>query len=333
MAQIEADVGVVGAGVMGLAASLLLVEAGYRVTVVAQHLAGDLTPNWTSPWAGALLAPHPDAGFPDIQETSLKRWHKLRRECRDAGVEEREIHEYYDNRKDLSSIWYKRIYPDLTAIPTEDLVFGAQIGFKYRGLIVDPNAFLPWLMRLLKEKGVKFIQRRISSLDELKSITGASILVNASGLGARELANDEKVHAVRGQTMFVPCDSRNMDRVTIHQGSHYTYAIPRIASGGVILGGVAQPDNHSRDIDPTTRDDIIRRVNELTRGQFSWVDPKGAIVKDIVGFRPARTGGIRVEREDRIIHAYGLGALGYVFAFGAAEKVVSLIQEVNRAKL
>ncbi|CAG9940060.1 unnamed protein product [Clonostachys rosea f. rosea IK726] len=176
-----------------------------------------------------------------MQEYSLKRWHKLRRECRDAGVEERDIYEYYDNRKDLSSIWYKRIYPDLTAIPTEDLVSGAEIGFKYRGLIVDPNAFLPCLTRLLKEKGVKFIQRRISSLYELKSLTGATILVNASGLGARELANDEKVQAVRGQTMFVPCDSRNMDRVTIHQGSHYTYAIPRIASGGVILGGVAQP--------------------------------------------------------------------------------------------
>jgi glycine/D-amino acid oxidase-like deaminating enzyme len=50
MARTEADVGVVGAGVMGLAASLLLVEAGYTVTVVAQHLAGDLTPDWTSPW-------------------------------------------------------------------------------------------------------------------------------------------------------------------------------------------------------------------------------------------------------------------------------------------
>ena len=47
---IACDVGVVGAGIIGLASALDLVQAGYRVAVIARNLPGDKTTEWSSPW-------------------------------------------------------------------------------------------------------------------------------------------------------------------------------------------------------------------------------------------------------------------------------------------
>jgi glycine/D-amino acid oxidase-like deaminating enzyme len=198
-------------------------------------------------------------------------------------------------------------------------------------LIANPTVFLPWLTSQLKARGVTFIQRTITSLTELLNLTNASLVVNATGLGARELIGDEKVHGVRGQTIFVPCEADKLEllaQATLHQGSHYTYAIPRPSDGGVILGGVSQRENTSSVPDLKLRPDILKRVNELTKGRFDWVDLENQ-GRDIVGFRPAREGGLRCEREGDVVHAYGVGALGYVYAFGVAEKVLGLVEGVK----
>lgn len=43
-------VGIVGAGVIGLTTALLLVDAGYDVTIVARNLLNDESTDWASPW-------------------------------------------------------------------------------------------------------------------------------------------------------------------------------------------------------------------------------------------------------------------------------------------
>lgn len=202
--------------------------------------------------------------------------------------------------------------------------------------MVDPNVFLPWIFTTLQHKGVSFIRRHVSSLEELKQITRADILVNASGLGARVLAADEKVHPVRGQTMFISCrdeDSTHHKQAVIYHGSHYTYAIPRKPSGGIILGGVSQASNTNTAVDFSLRPDMLRRVNEVTGNSFDWVDLDKDVVRDIVGFRPGRTGGPRVERVGKVVHAYGVGGLGYLFAFGVAAKVTELVRATTKAML
>lgn len=44
------DIGVVGAGIIGLSCALRLSEAGYKVSVLARDLPGDDTTTWASPW-------------------------------------------------------------------------------------------------------------------------------------------------------------------------------------------------------------------------------------------------------------------------------------------
>lgn len=59
-------------------------------------------------------------------------------------------------------------------------------------------------------------------------------------------------------------------------------------------------------------------------------DGKFTVIKDIVGRRPTRKGGIRLEAEKLqngrcIIHAYGLGGRGYELSWGVAEGVADLL--------
>lgn len=56
-------INVVGAGVQGLTVALILQKQGYDVTVIAKYWPGDLSIEYTSPWAGKVK--------PDIHPTSL----------------------------------------------------------------------------------------------------------------------------------------------------------------------------------------------------------------------------------------------------------------------
>lgn len=182
-------------------------------------------------------------------------------------------------------------------------------------MTVNPAAFLPWIKRLLDSKGVQFVRAEVKSLIEAQRMLGIKIIVNASGMGALDLAGDKEVVAVRGQTMLVPSDSLEM---IMFQGSHYTYQIPRMYSGGVIIGGVSQEGNYDRTATPELREDILQRVNLVTKDRFQSVDVDRDIIQDLVGFRPGRRGGYRLEREGNVIHAYGFNTLGYTYSYGVA---------------
>ncbi|KAH8745363.1 hypothetical protein F5883DRAFT_634101 [Diaporthe sp. PMI_573] len=323
-------VAIAGAGVLGLTCAYLLTEAGYGVTIVARNLPGDKSTEWASPWAGALLAPHPDSGFPELQVESLKAYQAVAEKEPASGVKKLNITEYYDDRPQDAEIWYESSMPDFRRISPSELPAGTTLGFAFSGMVVNPTQFLPWISEKLKNRGVRFIRKTLSSTQDLYQLTGADVLVNASGLGAEQLVPDKDVVGIRGQTMFVRCESLN--HAILRQGSQYTYVIPRPSDGGVILGGVTQPGDQRAEPDRSLRRDILGLVNEMTKGAFRWVNLERDVA-DIVGFRPARKGGICVKRDGQIIHAYGAGGLGYLYAFGIARKVRDLISDVPKARL
>ncbi len=165
-------------------------------------------------------------------------------------------------------------------------------------------------------------------MDEVRTIAKSKVVVNASGIGAKQLAGDEGVGPIRGQTMFV---KTNFSELVMMEGSEYTYIIPRALSGGVIIGGI-KSDRVDAEVDVALKSDILRRINRISNGAFKDVDLNA--VTDIVGFRPGRKSGIRVEREDDVVHAYGVGGAGYIYSFGVAEAVKDLIEAKSfKAKL
>ena len=54
------------------------------------------------------------------------------------------------------------------------------------------------------------------------------------------------------------------------------------------------------------------------------------VLSDLVGRRPTRRGGPRIEREildeKVVIHAYGVGGAGYEMSWGIAAEVLRLVQ-------
>lgn len=158
------------------------------------------------------------------------------------------------------------------------------------------------------------------------TIPQADAVVNATGIG---LGDDELVFPTRGQTCLVqePCDAtvtrQNAD------GS-WTFCVPRGLSG-TIIGGTKEPDNWDPKPDLKVRERLLRAFE----GTYPKILAEGKTrltpVRDIVGRRPTRKGGLRLEGEavdgaGFVMHAYGLGGRGYELSWGVAEGVVEGIK-------
>lgn len=124
--------------------------------------------------------------------------------------------------------------------------------------------------------------------------------------------------------MFVETE---FDEMAMVQGSHYTYVIPRMFTGGAIVGGVSQEGNLDSAVDESLKSDIVRRVRKLAEGRLNDIDLEKQSTRDIVAFRPGRKGGYRLEAEGDVVHAYGFGSLGYVYSYGAALEVRRLVEK------
>jgi glycine/D-amino acid oxidase-like deaminating enzyme len=237
-----------------------------------------------------------------------------------SGVKTYPMTEYRDDFSDDSNLWYKTLMPDYRVLPSSELPGGVKLGVKYTTLAMNPLLLLPWLKKTLDAKGVVFVRFEVSSIDEARKLAKAKVIVNASGVGAQKLAGDEGVRPVRGQTMFV---KTAFSELVMREGSEYTYVIPRMGSGGVIMGGI-KSDRLDAEVDVELKSDILRRANRITNGAFEDLDVSS--VTDIIGFRPGRKEGLRVEKEGDVVHAYGVEGAGYIYSFGVAERVRQLIE-------
>jgi glycine/D-amino acid oxidase-like deaminating enzyme len=111
----------------------------------------------------------------------------------------------------------------------------------------------------------------------------------------------------------------------------WTFVIPRPLHGGTIIGGTKE----ERDQESSPRPETRRKLLEAGAKAFPELldaDGKFRVIRDIVGRRPSRTGGMRLESEDlgngrRVIHAYGAGGRGVEMSRGVAENVLDLIKE------
>ncbi|KAH9913357.1 uncharacterized protein B0H18DRAFT_1049147 [Fomitopsis serialis] len=245
----------------------------------------------------------------------------------------------HDN-EDLSQLWYK------------DSPSGLQGGIAFKTFSVNPELYLPWLQSELLARGVEFVRRRVHSLGEAAALAGPnSILVNATGLGARSLVGveDTDVFPIRGQTIIVHAPGlKEFISLPLGTGTQgqATYIIPRPSPPGeVLLGGTFQPDNWDTSLDVPTAKGIFERCAALAP---QLKDAETRVLRHNVGLRPARKGGPRVEAawtdvplksellplresdvgaEGRVllVHAYGFGAAGYQNSWGAAQEVTDLI--------
>jgi D-amino-acid oxidase len=289
---------VVGAGVVGLTTAVALRSVGIEADVVAR----DPPEATTSAVAAALWYPYRALPADRVTAWSAATYEELSELAGAAGV--RMLPGTEALEPGAPDPWWRDAVPDLRR--TTD-------GLRFTAPVVDMSVHLPWLAERLRALGGAIERRALGSLDELD----ADAVVNCAGLGARELAGDASLSAVRGQIVRVAAPGVTEWLVDQRDPERLVYVVPR--ERDVVLGGTAQEDDEDREPDPATTDAIRARCAEMVPAVRD-----APIVSVAVGLRPARP-AVRLEAEGRVVHCYGHGGAGVTLAWGCAVEVAALL--------
>lgn len=303
---------VVGAGVVGLSCAVRLQEAGHQVDVLAR----DLPLETTSAVAAAIWYPYRAFPYERVTAWSAATYAELERLAADPDsgirmVEGTELH-----RRSTSDPWWHTAVPALTRVTAMPAPYVD--GWTFRTPVVEMPVYLAWLGNRLTAAGGTITRMALHGLPET-----SAVVVNATGLGARLMAEDSSVLPVRGQVLYV--EQFGLDRWWL-DGEGPTYVVPR--SRDVVVGGTDEEGEWSRTPDERTAARILERaavlVPELARA---------SVIRHKVGLRPARP-SVRLEeerftdgagQERRVVHCYGHGGAGVTLSWGCADEVAALV--------
>ncbi|MET9845890.1 FAD-dependent oxidoreductase [Streptomyces ossamyceticus] len=308
----NSDVIVVGGGVIGLTTAVVLAESGRQVRLWAREPAE----RTTSAVAGGLWWPYriePEALVGAWALVSLAVYEELAARPDETGVRMVEgVHG--ETTLDGLGAWASRV-AGLRAATAQEYT---GTGLWARLPVIDMPVHLRWLRGRFVAAGGTVEERAVTDLGAVD----ARVVVNCTGLDARDLVPDPSVRPVRGQLVVVenPGVTTWMTSVD-HADATSTYFIPQ--PGGLILGGTAEEDAWSMTPDPVTAEAIVRRCAAV-RPEIAGA----RVIEHRVGLRPTRP-AVRLERERAaagrlLVHNYGHGGAGVTVAWGCAREAAEL---------
>jgi D-amino-acid oxidase len=212
-----------------------------------------------------------------------------------------------------------RIIPELRPCTADELPSGFAHGSHSLMPLMDMPRYLDYLERRLVAAGGEIEQRRVRTLAEASE--AAPVVMNCSGLGARELASDPAVRPVFGQHVMMtnPGLDELLMELTV-QPEWVSYFPHR---DRVVCGGIRLPDRWDRTPDPEVTDRIVARCRR--------VQPRlrdAEIIEVVTGLRPDRP-AVRVEAEPLgsglCVHNYGHGGNGVSLSWGCAREAAELV--------
>jgi D-amino-acid oxidase len=298
---------VVGAGVVGLSCAVRLLERGHRVDVLARELPLETT----SAVAAGTWYPFRAYPFDKVATWSRVGYDELEKL---AGLPETGVRMLAGTellRSAAPDPWWAGSVPELARVDSPPAPYAD--GWTFTAPVVEMPTYLRWLTNRVRELGGTLTRLALPQLP-----TGADVVVDASGLGARLLAGDRSVTPVRGQLMYV--EQVGLDRWWL-DGSGLTYVVPR--STDIVVGGTDQEGVWDRTPDPEAAARILERACALVPAL------NGArVLRHKVGLRPARP-SVRLEEERlgdrRVVHCYGHGGAGVTLSWGCAAEVADLV--------
>ena len=310
----EGNIAIIGGGISGLSTAYTLVEKGYKVKVIARAF----TPETTSDKAAAFWFPYhiqSDQRCVRWCKTSYDKYTALMADTA-TGISMQRLLKVTKESGDKADMLWRSFMPEgaYEALAEKELKKGFATGFAVHVPLVEMHVFLPWLMEHLHRKGVEFMEHEVTDL--AASSGKYKWVINCTGLGARELCQDNSIYPVRGQiAITVP-----------HQGlpiflyeEQPFYIVPR--RDATIIGGTYEENVWETTPEPDTIQRLYRQAVELYP-QLGEVGVTGSWA----GLRPYRP-EIRVEKEmgTNIIHNYGHGGSGFTLAWGCAEDILSMV--------
>lgn len=224
--------------------------------------------------------------------------------------------------------WMENLVPIYRKVTPEEfqLVGGNwKFGSYFTTILNQTNIHLSWAKQKLNSNGVTTMEKTVKSL---KDLFDYDLIINCSGLGARELCNDRHMVPIRGQVTKVKAPWIK----TFFYGENDTYIIPGF-NGICTLGGIRSFESVNRDVCPhdaaAIRERCLKLLPSLSKAQ---------ILRHLTGLRPHREGQVRVELErisnglvsKMVVHNYGHGGYGISTAPGTSKYAVQLAKEIHR---
>ncbi|KAH7037033.1 uncharacterized protein B0I36DRAFT_313174 [Microdochium trichocladiopsis] len=348
---------VIGAGIIGLTSALCIQAAlgdKLDIVIVAREwphaVAGietDTSANYASMWAGAHVRPIPVNG--DVQLDREAQWLKSTCETfKRQVVEEPWIgvtavrgREYLEAPPEsyvsqtAESFGQETGLPGYRRLAEGELPEGVKLGFEYDTYCVNSPLYCASLLKKFLLCGGRTAVRQLASVAEAFAVCAdVRLVVNASGSGF----GDPAYFPTRGQTALTNLTGINETITRQNADGTWSFAIPRFFGGGTVIGGTKEPNNWALAPLPSTRDQLLKAAQKLQPGLLSKTvaGDDGArqplrVIADIVGRRPTRQGGMRVECQDgqqgggAVVHAYGAGGRGFEISWGVAREVTVLV--------
>lgn len=337
---------------MGLTNALKLKQLNkdYDITVVATHMPGDLSIQYTSPFAGANWMSFASPDNKEWQEFDTEAYHQLMKLADEprSGIWLKKNYMYYSPQfldsvnGDISKAmpWFAKL-TNATEIPKAELLADTKFGLAYDGLVISVPIYLAYLVQCCLEIGIVF--KRVTAITDIEharhlhsSGAPARLVINSAGLYASKMkgvTDIEKNYPIRGQVVLV---RNKIPAPVLVRGSEIEneelYAFPR-KEGGTVIGGCFLKNDSSEAEDKELTKRILNRalkylpeLIDTKLGNPNFID----IVRVNVGHRPGRDLGPRIEKDGSkkwLIHSYGAGGGGYQGSYGYAKKVVELANE------
>ncbi|KAM0420380.1 hypothetical protein ACHAPT_011799 [Fusarium lateritium] len=360
----EPTVVVVGAGIIGLTSALkiqqLLAESpttqSTSVLLVAKEWPTSIpgapishSADYASMWAGAHVRPIP-ASTPQLRREA--KWLKhtvaeLERHRQSepwVGIRRLPGIEYLEDpspeylKQDTQSFAAETGLSGYRKYESHELPDGVRLAFEYDTYCINSPLYCSNLLRKFILQGGKTVQRELKSEQEAFTLASNILfVVNASGMGF----NDTKCFPIKGQIALTNLAAADKTITKQLKDGSWSFIIPRSFNGGTVIGGTKEPGDWR--IEPSL--DLCQRLLSNAQGiaaeSCSQKQAPGSlkVIKDVVGRRPAREGGMRVETEikdngqglQHVIHAYGAGGRGYEMSWGVASEVAELARDVLRS--
>lgn len=349
----EWRIAIVGAGIVGLSAAVCIKNSFTSSEVVL--LADQFSPNTTADNAAAMVSP-PKVGFAVDANPSSVRWfnesydHFRRIGCSPDAVEAGVMLAFgYTLDRSPGPWFYQDTVLGWRLVAEEERQLMNLPDLKtwmfYGTFVVNCRQHLPWLMRQFTDKGGVVVRRKIASLQGL--LSEFDIVVNCSGLGARELTQDTSLQPAWGQgrlveapwiKYFVVADVGTLSTEQLQPNDRCSNEYEVISSlqiipraDGVYVGGVKVRGKGEGPVEPHYRA-VVRQVTEAVMPSLSGA----SVLKEWTGVRPMRR-SVRLCVEEFtqdsgirkcVIHNYGHSGSGVTLSWGCALEVTSLVKDI-----
>ena len=337
-------IAIVGAGVSGLTCGVVFAERGYRAAIFAK----DIGQQTTSSVAAAVWFPYHVEPAKRVIPLALETYRMLVDLARfpESGVSMIESRQFLRTGEIEIPDWAIPLGAQRLPVVIPSQVEGSRSarlevsprdpstppayarsaqdkdcfasGFSLPVPLTDTTIYLDYLATRFRKAGCEIHTNvRFEKLEEVDR--KFDLVINCTGIGARDLVSDLDLEPHRGQVAIVP-KIEGLSCAIVCDDAPLMYAIPR--TNDCVFGGTNElSDNLAAD--PATTDRIVAECSRVLNIE------RPRVIAERVGLRPFRRSGLRLERDQlsdgrSVIHNYGHGGAGFTLSWGCAREVLDL---------